>query len=204
MTWIKRAQISGIVDRPLRTRCESDLQNQGSEAGRPNEDQDFGEAAVAAPLAEPIILTAKYVRRLASTRKSGVPLKPLRFRSLWQSSVALWSIEDVSTDRPSVAVCPRRQGITSPVSNDDRIQEVRRAGRRIPNKSSEHRINNLSCGNVARIVRRELLYLIFASHPRFKLPGVCDHVLDPVTPTAVPLAVKDDVNDRGFANLSFA
>jgi hypothetical protein len=79
---------------------------------------------------------------------------------------------------------------------------VRRARRRILNKSGEHSIRNLSCVKVARIVRRELLYLVFASHPWLKLPGVRDHVLDPVTPSAVPLAIKDDVSDRGFADLS--
>ena len=79
---------------------------------------------------------------------------------------------------------------------------MRRSRRRIRNKSGEHTIRNLSCVKVARIVRRELLYLVFASHPRLKLPGVRDHVPDPVTPTAVPLAIKDDVSDGGFADLS--
>ena len=80
---------------------------------------------------------------------------------------------------------------------------MRRARRRILNKSREHSISNLSCVKVSRIVRRELLYLVFASHPWLKLPGMRDHVLDSVTPSAVPLAIKDDVSDRGFADFSF-
>ena len=79
---------------------------------------------------------------------------------------------------------------------------MRRSRRRIRNKAGEHTIRNLSCVKVARIVRRKLFYLIFTSHPRLKLPGVHDHVPNPVTPTAVSLAIKDDVRDRGFADLS--
>ena len=104
----------------------------------------------------------------------------------------------------SVGSRPRGQGTTSPLSNDYWIKEVRRASGRIGDKSGEHTICNNSCLLVARIARRQLLYIVFAGHPRFKLLGVRDHVLNLVTPSAALLTIKDDVSDRGHADFGLA
>ena len=51
----------------------------------------------------------------------------------------------MSAEWLSVAIRPRGQRATSPLSNDYWIKEVRRASRRIGDKSGEHLIHNNSC-----------------------------------------------------------